>query len=72
LMEKEFSDTAPLLYLCKVYDFYDDMLPYLYELKDLTSIAIYIIKCDTSTVPQTFAFLLDNSCHPKTIVTMLK
>ena len=50
LMTKEFADTGPLLHLCSVHDFYDVLLPYLYDLKDLTSIAIYIVKLDTSVV----------------------
>ena len=62
LKEGKFSDPRPLIYLCDMHGYIEDLTRYLYTTKQLKCIEIYLFKVNSSASPKVLGTLLDLDC----------
>lgn len=61
-MEGKFNDPRPLIYLCDMHGFIEDLTRYLYTTKQLKCIEIYLFKVNSNASPKVLGSLLDLDC----------
>ena len=71
LKEGKFSDPRPLIYLCDMHNFIDDLTKYLYTTKQMKCIEIYLFKVNSSASPKVLGTLLDLDCDESYIKQLL-
>ena len=62
LIEGKFSDPRPLIYLCDMHGFIEELTSYLYTSKQLKCIEIYLFKVNSNATPKVLGALLDLDC----------
>ena len=62
LKEGKFADPRPLIYLCDMHGYIEDLTRYLYTTKQLKCIEIYLFKVNSSASPKVLGTLLDLDC----------
>jgi clathrin heavy chain len=71
LKEGKFSDPRPLIYLCDMHGFIDDLTKYLYTTKQMKCIEIFLFKVNSSATPKVLGTLLDLDCEESYIKQLL-
>jgi clathrin heavy chain len=72
LMEGKFSDPRPLIYLCDMHNFIEDLTKYLYTTKQQRCIEVYLFKVNSSSAPKVLGTLLNIDCDETYIRALLK
>lgn len=63
LMEGKFGDPRPLIYLCDMHGFIEDLTRYLYTTGQPKCIEIYLFKVNSNAAPKVLGTLLDLDCE---------
>lgn len=71
LKEGKFADPRPLIYLCDMHNFIDELTKYLYTTKQLKCIEIYLFKVNSSATPKVLGTLLDLDCDEAYVKQLL-
>lgn len=71
LMEGKFSDPRPLIYLCDMHGYIEDLTRYLYTTKQLKCIEIFLFKVNSNASPKVLGSLLDLDCDENYIKQLL-
>lgn len=62
LIEGKFENPRPLIYLCDIHGYIEEMTNYLYNAKMMKYIEIYLFKVNQSQTPRVLGTLLDADC----------
>lgn len=62
LMEGKFQDPRPLIYLCDMHGYIEDLTRHLYTTKQLKCIEIYLFKVNSNATPKVLGALQDLDC----------
>jgi len=71
LMDGKFSDPRPLIYLCNIHNFIEELTKYLYNTKQTKCIDIFLFKVNTDAAPKVLGTLLDLDCDENYIKALL-
>lgn len=71
LMEGKFGDPRPLIYLCDMHGYIEDLTRYLYTTKQLKCIEIFLFKVNSNASPKVLGSLLDLDCDELYIKQLL-
>lgn len=71
LMEGKFNDPRPLIYLCDMHGFIEDLTRYLYTTKQFKCIEIYLFKVNSNASPKVLGSLLDLDCDEMYVKQLL-
>ena len=71
LMEGKFGDPRPLIYLCDIYGYTDDLTKYLYTTKQMKCIEIFLFKVNSNASPKVLGTLLELDCDENYIKQLL-
>jgi clathrin heavy chain len=71
LMNGKFSDPRPLIYLCNIHNFIEELTKYLYNTKQTKCIDIFLFKVNTDAAPKVLGTLLDLDCDENYIKALL-
>ena len=71
LKDGKFSDPRPLIYLCDMHGYIDDLTRYLYTTKQMKCIEIFLFKVNSSATPKVLGTLLDLDCEESYIKQLL-
>ena len=71
LMEGKFADPRPLIYLCDMHGYIEDLTRHLYTTKQLKCIEIYLFKVNSNATPKVLGALLDLDCDEVYIKQLL-
>lgn len=71
LMEGKFADPRPLIYLCDMHGFIEDLTKYLFQTKQQKCIEIYLFKVNSSASPKVLGTLLNLDCDENYIRQLL-
>ena len=61
-MEGKFGDPRPLIYLCDIYGYIEDLTKYLYTTKQMKCIEIFLFKVNSNDSPKVLGTLLELDC----------
>ena len=70
-MEGKFGDPRPLIYLCDMHGYIEDLTRYLYTTKQLKCIEIFVFKVNSNASPKVLGSLLDLDCDENYIKQLL-
>jgi clathrin heavy chain len=71
LMDGKFGDPRPLIYLCDMHGYIEDLTRYLYTTKQLKCIEIFLFKVNSNASPKVLGSLLDLDCDENYIKQLL-
>jgi len=71
LMNGKFPDPRPLIYLCDMHGYVEDLTRYLFTTKQLKCIEIYLFKVNSAASPKVLGTLLDLDCDENYVKQLL-
>ena len=71
LMEIKLTDPKPLMFLCDMHGFVDDLTRYLYKNNFLKHIDVYVLRLSPQSAPIVLGTLIDLECDEKYILGLL-
>ena len=71
LMEGKFGDPRPLIYLCDMHGYIEDLTKYLYNTKQMKCIEIFLFKVNSNASPKVLGQLLELDCDENYIKQLL-
>ena len=71
LMDGRFGDPRPLIYLCDMHGYIEDLTKYLYTTKQMKCIEIFLFKVNSNASPKVLGQLLELDCDENYIKQLL-
>lgn len=71
LMDGKFQDPRPLIYLCNIHGYIDELTRYLYTTKQSKCIEIFLFKVNQDAAPKVLGTLIDLDCDENYIKQLL-
>jgi clathrin heavy chain len=71
LKNAKVADPRPLIYLCDMHGYIDDLTKYLYQTKQLKCIEIFLFKVNSQASPKVLGTLLDLDCDENYVKQLL-
>lgn len=72
LKEAKLPDPRPLIYVCDLHDFVEELTDYLYKNSLMKYIEVYVVKVNPLKCPQVIGSLIDLDCSEDFIKTLLQ